>query len=102
MVSEGLEESGARCLARLVAGRVIEFGFHAAAEARRAASLGGMLDSLLTCFTLAGYSVGLVTLTTKRRKRERSVLRQAMTATATLQASNACSLKNRCVEAVVR
>jgi hypothetical protein len=28
-----LEESSARCLARLVAGRVIEFGFHAAEEA---------------------------------------------------------------------
>ena len=39
-----------------------------------------------------------VTLTTK----ERRVLRQAMAATATLHASNACSLTIRCVEAVVR
>jgi hypothetical protein len=51
---------------------------------------------------LSALADDLVTLTTRRRRSERSVLREAMAATATLQASNACSFKNRCVEAVVR
>ena len=45
---------------------------------------------------------GIVTLATVRRGGNRSVLRQAVAATDTLHVSIACSLRNRCVEAVVR
>ena len=45
---------------------------------------------------------GIVTLTTVRRGGNRSALRQAVAATDTLHVSIACSLKSRCVEAVVR
>jgi hypothetical protein len=48
------------------------------------------------------WKEGIVTLATVRRGGNHSVLRQAVAATDTLHVSIACSLRNRCVEAVLR